>query len=99
EQLNKTLKQIDADGRRMSEVLARLNSNPQSADLRFECAMLFLRNGVVEDAVHWLRLTVEAKPDHLQAHEQLAACYDRQGKTTEAAAHRAAARRLKEARR
>ncbi|MFO0926650.1 MAG: tetratricopeptide repeat protein [Gemmataceae bacterium] len=96
ETVARTLAEVDADGRRIRDLLARIDREPADAGLRYEVAGVFLRNGVPDDAVRWLRLTLELDPAHRAAHERLAECYERQGQAERAATHRAAARRLAE---
>jgi predicted Zn-dependent protease len=93
EEIRKVLTQVDADGRRMGVLITALTRNPADADLRYEGALIFLRNGVVEDGIRWLEMTVEANPRHRQAHEKLAEHYDKQGMPERAALHREASRR------
>ena len=94
EEVGQTLKAADADGRRMSELMKTLGQNPTDAGLRYEVAQIFLRNNMTADAIRWLKLTLEVKPEHSQAHEQLATCYGKQGDKVRATHHRDVARRL-----
>jgi tetratricopeptide (TPR) repeat protein len=94
EEIRGALKQADADGRRLSDLMKELGRAPTDAGLRYECAQIFLRNNLTDDAIRWLRMTLEVKPTHRQAHEHLAVCYEKQGARERASYHRAAARRL-----
>lgn len=89
-----TLTQVDADGRRMGEIITALTRDPANAELRFEGALNFLRNGIVEDGVRWLEMAVDADPRHAAAHERLAEQYDKMGRAELASKHRQAARRI-----
>jgi tetratricopeptide (TPR) repeat protein len=88
------LKQVDADGRRMGEVITGLTRNPDDADLRYEGACIFLRNGVKEDGLRWLEMTLAANPRHLEAHQRLAEHYEQEGMPDRAAVHREIVRKL-----
>jgi tetratricopeptide (TPR) repeat protein len=92
DELLRALKQADADARRMGELMSQIARNPTDAQSRYECALIFLRNGVTEDGVRWLRLALEANPSHKGAHEQLAAHYEKAGDAERARRHRQAAR-------
>jgi tetratricopeptide (TPR) repeat protein len=88
------LKQVDADGRRMGQIITGLTRNPADAALRYEGASIFLRNGVKEDGVRWLQMTLEADPRHIGAHERLAEYFEEQGRPDLAAVHRDVVRKL-----
>ncbi|MFO0871545.1 MAG: hypothetical protein U0935_21695 [Pirellulales bacterium] len=94
DQVQSILKQVDIDGRRMGELVSALAREPGNAELRFEGAMIFLRNGVTDDGVRWLHMTLDANPAHRPAHTQLAEYYERIGQTQRAATHRAVLARL-----
>ena len=94
EEVQAILKQVDADGRRMGEVITGLTRDPSDADLRFEGACIFLRNGVKEDALRWLHMVLDANPRHLEAHQRLAEYYEQEGATDRAAVHRQVVRKL-----
>ena len=94
EEVGRTRQDAEADTRRMTEVMSKLRLAPTDPELRFECAQIFLRNNMTDDGVRWLKLALEVRPEHQQAHEQLAACLEKQGAKEQAAYHRAAARRL-----
>jgi predicted Zn-dependent protease len=88
------LKEVDADGRRMGEVITGLTRNPGDADLRVEGACIFLRNGVKEDGLRWLHMALDANPRHLEAHQRLAEYYEQEGASDQAALHRQVVRTL-----
>lgn len=94
EQIQAILKQVDADGRRMGEVITGLTRNPADADLRYEGACIFLRNGVKEDGVRWLEMTLGANPRHVGAHQRLAELLEQEGRPDLAAVHRDVIRKL-----
>lgn len=94
EEVGRSLKAADADGRRMSELMKELGQKPTDAGLRYEVAQIFSRNNMTDDAVRWLKMTLEVQPEHAQAHEQLASCYEKQGDKGRATHHRALAHRL-----
>lgn len=94
ERIDRLLREVDTDGRRMGELIAELAKDPADADLRFEGAAIFLRNGVEEDGVRWLLMTLDADPRHAKAHALLADHYERTGAARQAAVHREAAARF-----
>lgn len=77
EEAGRNWRQAEEDARRMSEVMKKLVSDPTNAGLRFECAELFLRNGMIEDAVRWLKLTLDVEPENRKAQEKLAVCHQK----------------------
>ena len=85
DEVGRTRKQAEEDTRRMSELMKKLGPDPTNAELRFECAEIFLRNDMTEDAIRWLKMTLELKPEHQQAREKLAICYQKQGAKDRAA--------------
>jgi tetratricopeptide (TPR) repeat protein len=97
EEVQATLKQVDIDGRRMGEIVGGLAKTPHNAALRFEGAEIFLRNGVEEDGVRWLEMTLSADPRHIAAHQRLAEHYERRGQPDRARVHREAIRQIDEA--
>jgi predicted Zn-dependent protease len=92
EKVELQLRAIDEDSRRMSQLMAELARKPRDPALRFECAQIFLRSGLKEDAIRWLHLTLETAPSHRQAHTLLAELYQQQGNEQRAAYHRHAAK-------
>lgn len=96
EEVQATLKQVDIDGRRMGEIVSELAKTPANAALRFEGAEIFLRNGVEEDGVRWLEMTLSSDPRHFDAHQRLAEIYERHGRTDRARVHREAMRQINE---
>ena len=78
----------------MNEVMNALGRTPGDADLRFEAATIFLRNGISDDGLRWLHLTIEANPAHRGAFEQLAVYHEKHGPSDLAALYRAATRKL-----
>lgn len=94
EEVQRVLKEVDVDGRRMGEVITGLTRDPSNADLRFEGANIFLRNGIQEDGIRWLHMTLDANPRHVAAHERLAEEYEKAGKPDLAAIHEDIVRKL-----
>jgi predicted Zn-dependent protease len=94
DEIQAILKQVDADGRRMGEVITALTRNPADADLRFEGACIFLRNGVKEDGVRWLEMALSANPRHVASHQRLAEHYEQEGRADLADIHRDVVRKL-----
>ena len=94
EEVQAVLREVDLDGRRMGEVINGLTRNPDDADLRFEGACIFLRNGVQEDGKRWLEMTLTANPRHIEAHQRMAEILEKEGSRDGAAAHREFVRQL-----
>jgi tetratricopeptide (TPR) repeat protein len=88
------LAQVDQDGRRMNKLMTILATQPGNADLRHECGVIFLRNGLEEDGLRWLAMALESDPRHRPTHAQLAEYFDRNGQPERAAPHRKALERL-----
>ena len=78
EEVARSRKRTEEDTRRMGELVKKLGQDPANAELRFECAEIFLRNGMIDDATRWLEMTLEVQPGHEQARKQLATCRNRQ---------------------
>jgi tetratricopeptide (TPR) repeat protein len=86
--VSEELKQIDADSRRMGELVQEVMRRPRDADLRCEAARIFFRNGLRDDGRRWLETALEADPHHRAAREALARYYDEEGKPDLAARQR-----------
>jgi hypothetical protein len=50
--------------------------------------MIFLRNGMTRDGLHWLATALAADPGHRPTHEDLARYYDAAGDKSQAEYHR-----------
>jgi Flp pilus assembly protein TadD len=66
----------------------RLQQSPENADLRCQVAQLFFQLGQEEEAVRWLHVTLQSRPNHGPSHLALANYYDKVGQATLAAQHR-----------
>jgi tetratricopeptide (TPR) repeat protein len=62
---------IDRDLTRFRELQAKIAAAPGDADLRYEAAMICLRNGQREEARRWLRGVQRINPNHAKAREAL----------------------------
>jgi tetratricopeptide (TPR) repeat protein len=71
----------------LSELMKKLQSTPDDADLRCQIGQLFLRNGE-EEGLRWLLLNVQNHPDHRPSHLALADYYEKSRQPTLAAEHR-----------
>jgi Tfp pilus assembly protein PilF len=85
------LRRIDEDLARMGGLIQQVLKTPNSASLRHDIGVLFLRNGFLEDGVNWLRTALEQDPSYRPAHQALAEHYRRTGKLDAAERHRRAA--------
>jgi len=82
------LEQIDADLKRMRELVRRVLESPHEAALRCEVGEIFLRNGLTEDGVRWLGTALTEDPGCARAHASLADHFERSGDAARAAFHR-----------
>jgi tetratricopeptide (TPR) repeat protein len=85
------LKRLEEDERRMGEIARELLRRPHDAALRCEGGMIFLRNGMSEDGLDWLRTALHEDPGHRPAHVALAEYYEEHARPDLAAPHRALA--------
>jgi Tfp pilus assembly protein PilF len=84
----KTLDQLDADLKRLDELMRAALSRPYDPDLRCELGVLFLRNGEEVEGLRWLGLALEQDPAHREAHRALASYFEGKGQPEQAAPHR-----------
>ena len=56
--------QILDDHERVSQIINRVKSQPNSADLRYEAATILLRLGLAEPAMFWFQSALRCDPDH-----------------------------------
>jgi tetratricopeptide (TPR) repeat protein len=62
---------VDADAKRLKELVGLLAREPGSADLRYEAGMICQRNGQAAEARRWFRGALEINPQHLLARRAL----------------------------
>jgi tetratricopeptide (TPR) repeat protein len=74
------LNRLHAESERLHELMARLNKQPDSAPLRFQIGMIFMRNGLEDEAVRWLKGALRYDPRYQPALDALAEYYKRKGK-------------------
>jgi Tfp pilus assembly protein PilF len=86
-----SLRRMDAARKRMGRLFSEVLQRPRDASLRHEAAMIFLSNGMPEEALIWLRIALELDPAHRPSHQALADYYEQRGDTELAARHRRAA--------
>jgi tetratricopeptide (TPR) repeat protein len=77
-----------AEVRRMDQLVRDVNQKPNDASLRYEAAMIFLRNGFTQDGLHWLTTALDVDPNHRPSHQALADHFERTGDQERAAYHR-----------
>jgi protein O-GlcNAc transferase len=80
-----------AEYRRQAADLSRASVNRQKAQFALNAGNQLLLHGQVADAVARYQESIAADPTFAEAHSQLAAAYERQGRTADAAAERAKA--------
>jgi predicted Zn-dependent protease len=87
-QLQVKLKQIEADTKRVREIVTTLMPrSPHDADLHYELGMIFLRSGAIVEALRWLESALKENPQHVATHQALAQYYQRVGQGGRAARH------------
>jgi tetratricopeptide (TPR) repeat protein len=86
------VRQIDADARRLDEVMEKLLKQPWDLSLRFEAATILLRAGRAQEGLDWLAGILREAPRHRPAHQALADYYEQSGHAARAARHRQLAR-------
>ena len=69
--VNARVARIDADLRRLDQVRQEVMKKPGDVALRYEGALLFLRNGERRQAVRWLQLALRQDPGHEGARKAL----------------------------
>jgi tetratricopeptide (TPR) repeat protein len=82
------LVRIDADMKRMTEVMRDLRKAPRDPGPRCEAGRLMLRNGHEDEGLRWLDSALQLQPEYRRAHEVLADYFDRKGQPEQAASHR-----------
>jgi tetratricopeptide (TPR) repeat protein len=88
-QVQAQLKQIDADLKRLHEIITvDMAQRPHDAALHYEAGMIALRTGAVPDAVRWFDSALREDPHYGPAHQALADYYEKIGESTRAARHR-----------
>jgi tetratricopeptide (TPR) repeat protein len=85
------MRRIDDDVHHLGGLMQQVLKTPKSAPLRHDIGVLFLRNGLEEDGVSWLRTALEQDPGYRPAHQALTEYYQRTGQLELAARHRQAA--------
>jgi predicted Zn-dependent protease len=80
--------EADAELKRMDQLVREVMQRPYDPSLRYEVGMIFLRNGMAREGLHWLSTALEADPTHRPTHEALAEHYERTGDRQRAALHR-----------
>jgi tetratricopeptide (TPR) repeat protein len=93
EQLGKTdeahaclvrLGELEADARRMKELMEAVAQRPREAPLLYEVGLIFLRDGFKEDGLSWLIAASEADPAHRPTRRALAEYYEQNGQPEQA---------------
>ena len=82
------LQRIDADWKRMTDVMHDLSKAPRDPGLRCEAGQLLLRNGHEEEGLRWLDSALEMQPGHRRTHQVLADYFEEKGQPEQATYHR-----------
>jgi tetratricopeptide (TPR) repeat protein len=89
QQQEQQLRQLEADLKRIGKIATQdMPKSPHSAALHCELGVIFLRNGLIEQGLHWLNSAVQQDARCLAAHQALADYYGRIGNPERAELHR-----------
>jgi Tfp pilus assembly protein PilF len=93
QQVKTKLDKIVKDLQLLYEVTAKVMSEPNHPQWRYEAGAILLRNGQKEEGRRWLQSVLEIDPKHKLSHAALAAYYEAEGNQDLAARHRQLAMR------
>jgi predicted Zn-dependent protease len=82
------LRHIDADLKRLAEVMFELSKAPRDPELRCKAGQILLRNGHETEGLRWLDSALQMQPGHRRTHEVLAEYFAQKGEPDQAAYHR-----------
>ena len=89
QQQEQKLKRLEIDLRRISEIAnARMSETPYDPELHAELGAIMLRNGFIEQGLHWLNSALQRDARCSQAHQALAEYYQELGNAEMAERHR-----------
>jgi tetratricopeptide (TPR) repeat protein len=89
QQEEQRLKRLEIDLRRVDEIAnVRMSQAPYDPALHCELGVIFLRNGFVEQGLHWLHSALQQDAGYTPAHQALAEYYQRVGDSEQADQHR-----------
>lgn len=87
-ELAERLDQIRADEKDMAALMIDVQRAPEDPALRQQIGEIFLRNGLVEEGLPWLRSALQYDPAYTAALEVLAEWWESRGEMEKAAPHR-----------
>lgn len=89
EKEQQVLNNLERDMKRLRIIVAKeIGQKPNDPRLHYELAMILLKLGQSEEALHWLLKTLEKDPNYIPAHEVLVEYYQRIGDWERADRHR-----------
>jgi tetratricopeptide (TPR) repeat protein len=89
EKEQKVLNNLELDLKRLRIILSKeIGQKPNDPRLHYELAMIMLKLGQSEEALHWLLKTLEKDPNYIPAHQVLVDYYQRIGDWERADHHR-----------
>jgi Tfp pilus assembly protein PilF len=88
DEIEKKLKQIEADLDRLSALMEKMIAEPENMDYRAEAGTILIRNSQEEEGMRWLLSVLPISPKHGTTHQLLAEQYERLGDRRKAAEHR-----------
>jgi tetratricopeptide (TPR) repeat protein len=89
------IKKLETDLKTLSDIATqRMSQAPNDPALHYELGAILLRNGFVDQGLHWLNSAVNLQPNHAPAHQELAAYYQRVGNSEQADRHRRLAEKV-----
>src|SRR5262249_36119108 len=89
EKEQKVLNNLELDLKRLRIIISKeIAQKPNDPRLHYELAMIMLKLGQSEEALHWLLKTLEKDPNYIPAHQVLVDYYQRIGNWERADHHR-----------
>jgi predicted Zn-dependent protease len=89
EKQQRLLKQLEWDQKRLRQIVTQeMSRKPHDPALHQEVAMILLRSGDTEEALHWLHSALREDPTSVPLHRALAEYYQQMGNQERAAYHR-----------
>ena len=82
------VEKLAADRQLLAELTRKITASPKDPSLRYEAALLCLRNGQEQEGIRWLLSALVQDPNHRPTHQALAKYYEGVGQAERAAYHR-----------
>jgi predicted Zn-dependent protease len=85
EKAKEQLRNVEADLKRMDDLIQQVTREPYNPQLRYEVARLLLKMGEDQEGDNWLRMALALNPYHVGAQQALAEHHQRGGSKTASA--------------